>query len=586
MHALFAMVAEMRALPILLVVAAACGGSGATTPTTPRTAGTELAAAVDAFMPGYLAFRPSFAVDLGLHEYDGKVPDRSPAAIQAEIRRLVEARETFSRIDDAKLTKRGRAERAMVLTEISKELFDLQIRRRPYRDPFYYLFKFSLNGYVAREYADEVSRATAMLTACKAAPAYYQQAAANLESDLPKAWLQASIMMSGGTIDFLAKDAARTFERMPDAALRQQLQTCLEALAMEVGTFRDALKARMATGTDDFRLGAENLVQMLRAGEGITVDVPTLQRIATADLERNRAAIIEAARAIDPTKDVGAVVAAASADKPAPDQVLQEASSQLATLRQFLVDKQIVSLPRADVVEVRQSPAFMRGNFAAFSGVGPAETKPLPSFYYIAPPDPAWPAEQQRAYVMSRADLLFTSVHEVYPGHFIQGMHQRASGSRVLQTFETYLASEGWAHYVEEMMWEQSLSNGDPRVHIGQLKNALLRDVRFLVALGFHAGTMTVEEATRLFVDQAFADPKTAMQQAMRGTVDPMFLGYTLGKLVIMELRADWTKAHPGRPIREFHDELLSYGEAPLGTTRKLMLGDTAAPPLSAPPRN
>jgi uncharacterized protein (DUF885 family) len=339
----------------------------------------------------------------------------------------------------------------------------------------------------------------------------------------------------------------------------------------------------MATATDDFRLGANNLVEMLRANEGLTVDIPTLQRLATADLERNRAAIAAAAAAIDPQHDVATVIAEVSADKPAADQVLAEASSQLATLRQFLVDKQIVSLPRPDVVELRESPTFMRGNFAAFSGIGPFEKKPLPSYYYIAPPDPTWPPEQQRAYVMSRPDLLFTSAHEVYPGHFIQGMHERASGSRVLQTFETYTASEGWAHYTEEMMWDAGLGNNDPKVHIGELKNALLRDVRFLVALGYHAGTMTVDEATKLFIAQAFADPKTATQQAMRGTVDPMFLGYTLGKLAIMELRADWQKANPGKSLREFHDEFLSYGEAPLSVTRRLMLGDTASSPLAKP---
>ena len=223
----------------------------------------------------------------------------------------------------------------------------------------------------------------------------------------------------------------------------------------------------------------------------------------------------------------------------------------------------------------------MRGNFAAFSGVGAFESKPLPSYYYIAPPDPKWPVEQQKGYILSRPDLLFTSAHEVYPGHFVQGMHERASGSRMLQTFETYLASEGWAHYVEEMMWEQGLGDRDPRAHIGQLKNALMRDVRFLVALGYHAGAMTVEEATKLFVEQAYTDPKTAAQQALRGTVDPMFLGYTLGKLAIMELRADWQRAHPKGTLREFHDEFLSYGEAPIAVTRKAMLGEAAGAPLS-----
>jgi uncharacterized protein (DUF885 family) len=215
--------------------------------------------------------------------------------------------------------------------------------------------------------------------------------------------------------------------------------------------------------------------------------------------------------------------------------------------------------------------------------VGPFEGTPLPSYYYIAPPDPSWPAEQQRAYIMSRPDLLFTSAHEVFSGHFVQGMHQRAHGSRVLQTFETYTASEGWAHYVEEMLWDEGLGNRDPRVHIGQLKNALLRDVRFMVALGYHAGSMTVEQATKLFIEQAYADPKTAAQQAMRGTGDPMFLGYTLGKLLIMELRRDWQKQNPGKTLREFHDTFLRYGEAPLSVTRRMMLGAGQSPAAQSP---
>jgi uncharacterized protein (DUF885 family) len=158
------------------------------------------------------------------------------------------------------------------------------------------------------------------------------------------------------------------------------------------------------------------------------------------------------------------------------------------------------------------------------------------------------------------------------PGHFLQGMHQRASGSRVMQIFETYTTSEGWAHYVEEMMWDEGLGGGDPRAHIGQLRNALLRDVRFLVALGLHTGGMTVEEAIAMFERDAYADPGNAKQQATRGTADPMFLGYTLGKLLIMQLRDDWLAAHPGKTIGDFHDAFLAHGEAPLPVIRASMM--------------
>lgn len=569
---------------IALSLLIACGSTAAR-PVPPATESEDvrLAAAFDSFVDGHLAFRPSFAIDLGLHTYDGLVPDRSPEAIAAEIERLRRARVTFTAFDEAALSPRRRAERALVLSEIAKELFELDVRRRPFRDPFFYLFKFSLNAYIAREYAPPAERAAAMLRACEAAPAYYAQAAKNLEPALPKAWLQAGIMVSGGTIQFLGGDAKQAFASLPDTALRGKLATCLDGLAEDVGAFRDALQARMPAATDDFRLGAATLVQMLHETEGLDVDIATLERIARDDLARNRAAILAAAAAIDSARDPVVVIAeVTAADKPAPDLVLAEAKAQLERLRRFVVDRKIVSLPRADVIEVHDSPAFMRGNFAALGGVGAFEKTPLPSYYYIAPPDPTWPIDQQRAYVMSRPDLLFTSAHEVYPGHFVQGMHERASDSRILQTFETYTASEGWAHYVEEMMWDAGLGDGDPRVHIGQLKNALLRDVRFVVALGYHAGTMSVDDAAKLFVEQAFTDPKTAGQQAMRGTVDPMFLGYTLGKLVIVELRDDWMRANPGKTLRDFHDTFLSYGEAPLAVTRRLMLGDAAAAPLHA----
>jgi uncharacterized protein (DUF885 family) len=540
-----------------------------------------LAAEIEGFLAGHLAFRPGFAVELGLHEHDGKVPDRSRAAIAAEIARLRAARTTFEAIAGRALSRRSQLEREVVLAEIRKELFELEDRRRPFRDPFYYLLRgFSLQPYLARDYAPAPQRAAAMLRACRGGPVYYRQAADNLEPALPRAWLQVGLMITRGTLEFVRGDARQAFPEI-DVSVRSELHTCLDELATAVAGFAAALEARLPAATDEFRLGADNLVAMLRATEGLELDLARLERLARADLERNRAAIANAAAKLALGQGIVNVVAEVSADKPAPDEVLAVAREQVTRLEKLVRDKDLVSIPRDDRVEVRASPSFMRGNFAALGGVGPFEAAPLPSFYFIAPPDPAWPEPQQRAYVQSRHDLLFVTAHEVWPGHFVQGMHQRASGSRVLQMFETYTTSEGWAHYVEEMMWEQGLGDGDPRAHIGQLKNALLRDVRFVVALGYHAGTMTIEEATRLFIEEAFADPSNARQQAMRGTVDPMFLGYTLGKLAILELRADWQAAHPGATLRAFHDELLSYGEAPLPVIRAMMLGGQAGPPLA-----
>jgi uncharacterized protein (DUF885 family) len=176
------------------------------------------------------------------------------------------------------------------------------------------------------------------------------------------------------------------------------------------------------------------------------------------------------------------------------------------------------------------------------------------------------------------ADLLFTSVHEVWPGHFLNFLHSNRSTSKFGQVFVGYAFAEGWAHYTEEMMWEAGLGNGDPETHIGQLANALLRNARFLSAIGLHTKGMTVAQSDRLFREEAYTDPGTARQQALRGTYDPAYLNYTLGKLMIRNLREDWTKSRGGRSAwKEFHDRFLSYGGPPIPLVRRAMVGEGPA---------
>lgn len=574
----------------LITALAACGGR----PTAPAPGDGDaaardaraLGAALDTFYQAHLAFRPTLAVELGHHRFDGQVPPRSPEAIAAEVERLARAQATLERISPDGLPRELRLEREIALAELRKERFDLEVRRRPWRDPFYYLRGFSLAPYVIRAYAPLPERARAMLAACRGAGDYYAQAAANLERDLPRPWLAVGQMMARGAIAFVRGDARAALPDLAvtDPALAADLGACLDAMAGQLEGFVAALDERFATATDAYALGADAFLAMLANNEGITTDLATLEATARADLDRNLAALAEAARQLDPARPVADVVAEVSADKPAPADVIAEATAQVDALRAFVVAHDVVSLPRQDVIEVAPSPPFMRGNFAALGGVGPFETAALPSFYYIAPPDPGWPEDEQRAYVPSRWDLLFVTAHEVWPGHFVQGMHQRASGARMRMSFETYTTSEGWAHYVEEMMWDAGLGDGDPRARIGMLKNALLRDVRFVVALGLHTGGMTVEEATALFAEHAFADPANARQQALRGTIDPMYLSYTLGKLIIRKLRDDWQAQRRARgedaSLRAFHDAFLFHGEAPLPVIRRMMLGDDAGPLL------
>jgi uncharacterized protein (DUF885 family) len=260
--------------------------------------------------------------------------------------------------------------------------------------------------------------------------------------------------------------------------------------------------------------------------------------------------------------------------------VLDIAAGQADQLRDFIIEHHIVTIPSDDVALVRPSPPFQRWNFAFLDGPGPFEHARLPSYYYLTPPDPSWPEAEQRSYIAPRYDMLFTTAHEVYPGHFIHGLHIRKHSSRVMQSFCTYSMVEGWAHYTEEMMFDAGVGDHAPRVRIGMLKQALLRNVRFLVALGEHTGTLTVEQAARLFETKAFADQGNARQQAVRGTFDPMYLSYTLGKLMIRKLSDDWLRLNPQATLGEFHDAFLSHACAPIPVIRAAMLGPDGGPPI------
>ena len=265
-----------------------------------------------------------------------------------------------------------------------------------------------------------------------------------------------------------------------------------------------------------------------------------------------------------------AMVAARKAEGNGP---VDAASKQLAGLRKFVEQHDLVSIPGTEQARVAQAPAYRAWNFAYIDIPGPYE-KGLPSTYYISPPDPTWTKEAQDAYTPGRANLLYTSAHEVYPGHFLQYLHAHRAPSKIGQLFVGYGFSEGWAHYTEEMMHDAGLSAGDPEMHIGQLHDALLRNVRFVSAIGLHTQGMTVEESKKLFREKSFTDEGNALQQAARGTFDPAYLNYTLGKLMIRKLRDDWTATRGGRAAwKQFHDEFLRYGGPPIPLIRRVMMG-------------
>jgi uncharacterized protein (DUF885 family) len=377
----------------------------------------------------------------------------------------------------------------------------------------------------------------------------------------------------GGLADFFQKDVAKVFEPVKEQQLQKDFSEANAGAIKAIRNFDSWLGEQEASATNDFALGPDRFKQMLKATEGVDIDLAQLEEIGRKDLQRNLDAMKQECEKYAPGKTLIECSDQASAHKAEGANVVEAATAQLADLRGFIQQKDLLTIPGTEECKVAQAPPYKAWNFAYINIPGPYETN-LPSVYYVSPPDPSWPKAKQEAYIPGRGSLLFTSVHEVYPGHFVQFLHSNRNKSKFGQVFVGYAFAEGWAHYTEEMMYDAGLGQGDPELHIGQLQEALLRDVRFLSAIGMHTKGMTVEESKKMFIEQGLRSEGEAEQQSNRGTFDPAYLNYTMGKLMIMKLRDDWTASRGGRNAwKQFHDQFLSYGGPPIPLVRKAMMG-------------
>jgi hypothetical protein len=539
---------------------------------TPATDGAALSSAVDAFIQGAFERNPVFAANAGKHEFDGKLPDYSPEGLKSTIAWLHAQREKFAGFGDDKLDETGRFQRDYVLAVIDGQLFWLEDSGFAYSNPAFYTGDMSPSMYLTRPYAPLPQRMAAFVTYQEALPKAVEQIKANLKLPLPATYIDLGVNSFGGYAAFFKNDVPGIFAGVKDDALQARFRASNAAAIKATQDLADWLKGQKPKATQGYALGAGKFAKMLHATELVDMPIDQLKAAGEADLQRNLDALKSACDQFAAGKSLSECVEKVNADKPAGGAV-EGARAQLAGLRQFIVDKDLVTIPGPEQAKVEEAPPFNRWNFAYIEIPGPYE-KNLPSVYYIAPPDPKWSKADQQAYIPGKSVLLFTSSHEVWPGHFLQFLHANRAKWKFGQLYVGYAFAEGWAHYCEEMMFDAGLDGATPEVHIGQLSEALLRDVRFLSAIGLHTGGMTVAQSEQMFKDKAFQDPGNARQQAARGTYDPAYLNYTLGKLMIMQLREDWTKTHGGRAgWKAFHDQFLAYGGPPIPLVRAQMLG-------------
>ncbi len=534
---------------------------------------------VSGFIETYFAANPLFAVYQGRHDFDGRFPDWSEAGILAWNRRLHQLRDSAGTFPIDSTDANRVLERDYLLAVIDRDLFWQERADWPRRNPAWYGDQIDPNVYLARSYAPLAERMRSYTRWARALPNALAQMRANLQTPMPRTYADIGRGRIGGMVSYLGQDVPTAFDSVRDSVTRREFASANAAAVLALKEMDAWLAAEQKRGTKAYAIGPELFKDMLRSTERVEIPLDSLEAQGRVDLQRNLAALKSACRAFAPGLTLPKCMQRMNAHKPAGGAVAA-ARQQLDTLEAFVRSTDIVSVPGRERALVQEAPPYQRFNFAYIDIPGPYETN-IPSIYYIAPPDTAWSAAEQAAYVPGVADLLFTSVHEVWPGHFLNFLHSNRSKSKFGQVFVGYAFAEGWAHYTEEMMWEAGLGDGDPETHIGQLSNALLRNVRYLSAIGLHTKGMTVEESERMFREQAFQDPGNSRQQAARGTYDPAYLNYTMGKLMIRKLREDWTRERGGQKAwKQFHDAFLSYGGPPIPLVRGAMLGSGSGPAL------
>ena len=553
-----------------ILLLAACGGEQQSTVAVeePRLPWADF---VTTTIDEYYRRNPERAVSAGLHQYDGEASDWSLEAMQeysAWIAATIEAADTY---DD--LHGIDAFERDYLVTALRGQAFWIDETDFLTKNPVAYTSRIGIGEYVDREYAPVEERLREYTEYVANVPRMLQQMRDNLEPPLPAPYVTMGQRIFDGLAGYLANIVPGQFAAVQDEALQQQFAVANSAAAKAVKETADWLGELKETATQDYALGEALFLRMLRDTQGLDITLEELKAAGQADLERNLQALDAACAEYAPGESIGECVRKAQDRKP-PEGAVGGATRQLPVLKTFIVENDIVSIPGTEEALVDEAPPHRRFNFAYIQIPGPFE-RDLPSVYYIAPPDPAWSEADQRAYIPGESVLMATSAHEVWPGHFLQYLHSNRTENRIGRHFSTYSFGEGWAHYTEQMMLDAGFGGGDPELRIGQILSALLRTVRYLSAIGLHTGGMTVEESQALFEEKAFQDFGNASQQAYRGTYDPGYLNYTLGKLMINKLRDDWTDGRGGREAwGAFHDRFLGFGSPPIPLLREQMLGE------------
>jgi uncharacterized protein (DUF885 family) len=543
---------------------------------------------VDDYFDAYFAAKPSEGTAAGLHQYDDKLENGSADAVKKRIATVKALQARLDKLRAGKLTDDEAIDAEVLDGLMRAELLDLEIVRNWRKNPMNYIGTppGAIDGLMKRDFAPAASRLRSVIARLKATPPMFEALRANVDNP-PKEFTDLAIRMGEGSIGFYrdtvgdwAKEAAGK-----DAELFKEFNTANDAVVKSLTeTVAWLKKDLLPKSKGTYALGSETFAKELLYEELVDIPLDKLLAIGEANLKRDQEAFRAVAKKIDDKKTAAEVMKALSDDHPTEADLIPSARRTIEKIRKFLVDKKIVTIPSEVRPTITETPPYARnGGFASMDTPGAYETKATEAFYYVTPTEKDWSAKQKEEHLrlFNAPVMQVITIHEAFPGHYIQFLYAKQYPTKTRKL--TYCGSnvEGWAHYCEQMTVEEGYGDGDPKIRLAQLSEAILRDCRFVVGIKLHTQGMTVDEGAKVFEKEGFQEPSTAYEEARRGAYNPTYLYYTLGKLQIYKLRDDYRKAKgKDYKLETFHNDFVRQGGIPIKLIRRIMLPGDKGPAL------
>jgi uncharacterized protein (DUF885 family) len=546
---------------------------------------------VDAIFDQHLVDNPSHGTSLGFHQYDTQLEDYSQKALTKETEWCHATLAKLAKLDRSKLNSAQQTDARMIESWLHAQLLELEDIRMWQRNPDVYSSGIAASVFVimSRNYAPQEERLRSLIARERQMPAVFAAARANLKNP-PRVYTEVAVEQLPGITSFFDHDVPAAFKDVHDEKLLAEFHDSNAKVLAELKSYQDFLTQDvLPNSSGDFRIGAANYARKLQYEEMVDIPLDRLLAIGEADLARNQKEFVRTAMLIDAAKTPEQILEEAEKDHPSGDGLLQAFRDTLEGERRFILGKKLVTIPSPVLPIIEETPPFMRAlTSASMDTPGPWEKVAKEAYFNVTLPEKDWPAEQTRSWLegFNRGTITSTSIHEAYPGHYVQFLVlQVAPVSKTRKILGCNSNAEGWAHYTEQMMLDEGFGRTPGvveekdsaflKLRLGQLQDALLRDARLVVGIQMHTGTMTFDEGVKFFEKEGRQTHEVAFRETKRGTSDPTYLVYTMGKLEILKLREDYKKKLGDRfTMQEFHDRFLEQGTPPVKLVRKELLGD------------